>query len=77
MCLQEINRDISASPSYHGVGFPMGTVGEIARVVHIPVNEVVLLNSREKAPFMICVEVLKAVDYRGEMIEECVDSHSR
>jgi hypothetical protein len=30
------------------------------RVVHIPEDEAVLLNSREKAPYLICVEVLKA-----------------
>lgn len=29
-------------------------------MVHIPEDESVLLNSREKAPFLICVEVLKA-----------------
>ena len=29
------------------------------RVVHIPEDEAVLLNSREKAPFLICLEVLK------------------
>ena len=29
------------------------------RVLHIPEDEVVLLNSREKAPYLICVEVLK------------------
>ena len=32
----------------------------IYRVVHIPQDESVLLNSREKAPYLICVEVLKA-----------------
>jgi phosphatidylinositol 4-kinase B len=32
----------------------------IYRVVHIPEDESVLLNSREKAPYLICVEVLKA-----------------
>ncbi|GJN06763.1 hypothetical protein PR202_ga24519 [Eleusine coracana subsp. coracana] len=41
-----------------GVCFPMGK--GIYRVVHIPEDESVLLNSREKAPFLICVEVLKA-----------------
>jgi phosphatidylinositol 4-kinase len=30
------------------------------RVVHIPEDEAVLLNSREKAPYLICVEVLKS-----------------
>ncbi|OEL14392.1 Phosphatidylinositol 4-kinase beta 1 [Dichanthelium oligosanthes] len=40
------------------VCFPMGK--GIYRVVHIPEDESVLLNSREKAPYLICVEVLKA-----------------
>ena len=29
------------------------------RVLHIPEDEAVLLNSREKAPYLICVEVLR------------------
>jgi phosphatidylinositol 4-kinase len=29
------------------------------RVLHMPVDEAVLLNSREKAPYMICIEVLR------------------
>ena len=32
----------------------------IYRVVHILEDECVLLNSREKTPYLICVEVLKA-----------------
>jgi hypothetical protein len=40
-----------------GVCFPMGR--GLYRVVHIPEDEFVLLNSREKAPYLICVEVLK------------------
>lgn len=39
------------------VCFPMGK--GMYRVVHIPEDEAVLLNSREKAPYLICVEVLK------------------
>lgn len=41
-----------------GVGFPMGK--GMYRVVFIPEDEAVLLNSREKAPYLICVEVLKS-----------------
>lgn len=40
-----------------GICFPMGK--GMYRVIHIPEDEAVLLNSREKAPFLICVEVLK------------------
>lgn len=40
-----------------GVCFPMGK--GLYRVVHIPVDECVLLNSRDKAPYLICIEVLR------------------
>jgi len=40
-----------------GVCFPMGK--GMYRVINIPEDEAVLLNSREKAPYLICVEVLK------------------
>jgi hypothetical protein len=46
--------------SYHiypGVCFPLGK--GMYRVLHMPVDEAVLLNSREKAPYMICIEVLR------------------
>ena len=43
---------------FSGVSFPMGK--GMYRVVHIPEDEAVLLNSREKAPYLICVEVLKS-----------------
>ena len=33
-------------------------------VVHIPEDEVVLLNSREKEPYLICVEVIKGEKQR-------------
>lgn len=48
---------LKSSVTAAGVCFPMGK--EMYRVVHIPEEEAVLLNSREKAPYMICVEVLK------------------
>lgn len=41
-----------------GICFPIGR--GMYRVVHIPEDEAVLLNSREKAPYLICVEVLKS-----------------
>lgn len=55
--LQEINSQISESQKSGGLCFPMGK--GMYRVVHIPEGEAVLLNSREKAPYLICVEVLK------------------
>ena len=39
-----------------GVMFPMGSKN--ARVVRIPAEEAVLLNSREKAPYLLCLEVI-------------------
>ncbi|KAK1432527.1 hypothetical protein QVD17_09424 [Tagetes erecta] len=56
--LTEINAHVSAAQSSGGVCFPMGK--GMYRVVHIPEDEAVLLNSREKAPYLICVEVLKS-----------------
>ncbi|KAL2521299.1 Phosphatidylinositol 4-kinase beta 1 [Forsythia ovata] len=56
--LAEINKHIDAAQSSGGVCFPMGK--GMYRVVHIPEDEAVLLNSREKAPYLICIEVLKS-----------------
>ncbi|XP_068652353.1 phosphatidylinositol 4-kinase beta 1-like isoform X2 [Aristolochia californica] len=58
--LAEINSHLATAQDGGGVCFPMGK--GMFRVAHIPVDEAVLLNSREKAPYLICVEVLK-----GEM----------
>ncbi|KAL5145929.1 Phosphatidylinositol 4-kinase beta 1 [Glycine soja] len=44
-------------PIFLGVCFPLGK--GMYRVLHIPEDEAVLLNSREKAPYLICVEVLR------------------
>ncbi|XP_075482389.1 phosphatidylinositol 4-kinase beta 1-like [Primulina tabacum] len=56
--LAEINAHIDEAQSSGGICFPMGK--GMHRVVHIPEDEAVLLNSREKAPYLICVEVLKS-----------------
>ncbi|KAJ9564821.1 hypothetical protein OSB04_000787 [Centaurea solstitialis] len=56
--LSEINEHVVAAQSSGGVCFPMGR--GIYRVVHIPEDEAILLNSREKAPYLICIEVLKS-----------------
>ncbi|KDP42612.1 hypothetical protein JCGZ_24386 [Jatropha curcas] len=55
--LEEMNLHLAEAQSSGGVCFPMGK--GVYRVVHIPEDEAVLLNSREKAPYLICVEVLK------------------
>ncbi|KAE9449835.1 hypothetical protein C3L33_18259, partial [Rhododendron williamsianum] len=56
--LAEINGHVAAAQDSGGVCFPMGK--GMYRVVNIPEDEAVLLNSREKAPYLICVEVLKS-----------------
>ncbi|XVE86545.1 hypothetical protein DITRI_Ditri18aG0041700 [Diplodiscus trichospermus] len=56
--LAEINSHVAEGQNNGGVCFPMGK--GMYRVVHIPEDEAVLLNSREKAPYLICVEVLKS-----------------
>lgn len=55
--LAEINAHLADAQNSGGVCFPMGK--GMYRVLHIPEDEAVLLNSREKAPYLICVEVLK------------------
>jgi len=55
--LQQLNADIeAASRKGVSVSFPLSCENE--RVVLVPAGEAKLLNSREKAPFMLCVEVL-------------------
>ncbi|GAV60362.1 PI3_PI4_kinase domain-containing protein [Cephalotus follicularis] len=56
--LAEINLRVAEAQNSGGVCFPMGK--GMYRVVHIPEDEAVLLNSREKAPYLICVEVFKS-----------------
>ncbi|KAL2347242.1 hypothetical protein Fmac_001242 [Flemingia macrophylla] len=55
--LAEINLHLTESQNTGGVCFPLGK--GMYRVIHIPEDEAVLLNSREKAPYLICVEVLR------------------
>ncbi|KAK7350883.1 hypothetical protein VNO77_09915 [Canavalia gladiata] len=55
--LAEINLHLTEAQNTGGVSFPLGK--GMYRVLHIPEDEAVLLNSREKAPYLICVEVLK------------------
>ncbi|GAB2277305.1 Phosphatidylinositol 4-kinase beta 1 [Dionaea muscipula] len=55
--LAEINSHLAEAQNSGGVCCPMGR--GMYRVLDIPADEAVLLNSREKAPYLICVEVLK------------------
>ncbi|XP_023636411.1 phosphatidylinositol 4-kinase beta 2 isoform X2 [Capsella rubella] len=56
--LAEINSHLAEAETTGGICFPMGR--GVYRVINIPEEESTLLNSREKVPYMICVEVLKA-----------------
>lgn len=56
--LGEINAHVATAQESGGVSFPMGK--GMYRVVHIPEDEALLLNSREKAPYLICVEVMRS-----------------
>ncbi|XLR24898.1 hypothetical protein S83_052798, partial [Arachis hypogaea] len=55
--LAEINLHLTEAQNTGGVCFPLGK--GMYRVLYIPEDEAVLLNSRENAPYMICVEVLR------------------
>ena len=51
---------VEGHPKGTGVMFPMGN--DVARVVRLPAEEAVLLNSREKAPYLVFLEVVHAID---------------
>ena len=51
---------VEGHPKGTGVMFPMGN--DVARVVRLPAEEAVLLNSREKAPYLVFLEVIHAID---------------
>ncbi|XP_058786529.1 phosphatidylinositol 4-kinase beta 1-like isoform X1 [Vicia villosa] len=55
--LAEINLHLTEAHNTGGVCFPLGK--GMYRALYISEEEAVLLNSREKAPYLICVEVLK------------------
>jgi phosphatidylinositol 4-kinase len=71
--LAELNSQLAASQSSGGICFPMGK--GLYRVVHIPEDEAVLLNSREKAPYLICVEVLKGENQSSNSQNKDTSSH--
>ncbi|KAG2497053.1 hypothetical protein HYH03_005051 [Edaphochlamys debaryana] len=63
--LEHINREIEAANRRDvAIWFPMGKGGD--RVLRLTTREAVLLNSREKAPFMLFVEVLEGQHESGE-----------
>ncbi|XLR00489.1 hypothetical protein S83_066687, partial [Arachis hypogaea] len=67
--LAEINLHLTEAQNTGGVCFSLGK--GMYRVLYIPEDEAVLLNSREKVPYMICVEVL-----RCDMISNSKDTSS-
>ncbi|GLI62236.1 hypothetical protein VaNZ11_004831 [Volvox africanus] len=63
--LEHINLEIErANRREVAIWFPMGRRGD--RVLRLSAREAVLLNSREKAPFMLFVEVLEGQNECGE-----------
>jgi phosphatidylinositol 4-kinase B len=56
--IEEVNKKLVNVPSGTGVMYPLGAIGEY-RIVRIPAQEAMLLNSREKAPYLICFEVIR------------------
>eukprot|EP00245_Coleochaete_scutata_P009804 TRINITY_DN3317_c0_g1_i1.p1 TRINITY_DN3317_c0_g1~~TRINITY_DN3317_c0_g1_i1.p1 ORF type:complete len:1328 (+),score=319.25 TRINITY_DN3317_c0_g1_i1:279-3986(+) len=65
--LAELNAHIDACCPKCGVAYPMGK--GLARILAIPEEEAVLLSSREKAPFMAFVEVMKCDAPSAEPME--------
>eukprot|EP00898_Chlorokybus_atmophyticus_P001736 jgi/Chlat1/2563/Chrsp175S02412 len=55
--LNTVNHDLASRPAHAGVCFLLGS--GVVRVVQIAVDETVLLNSRDKAPYMVFFEVLR------------------
>ena len=64
--LAQINRQFRHTEKGTGVLFPMGH-GKMERVIRIPFEEAVLLNSREKAPYLVCLEVVSSNPTQEEM----------
>ena len=56
--IEDVNKKLVNVPSGTGVMYPLGAIGEY-RIVRIPAQEAMLLNSREKAPYLICFEVIR------------------
>ena len=55
-----LNQRIANLPAHASVLFPMGR--RTARFVRVPPDECALLNSRDKSPFMVCIEVINDND---------------
>ncbi|KAJ7567998.1 hypothetical protein O6H91_01G014900 [Diphasiastrum complanatum] len=58
--LSRLNSYLTSAESKGGVCFPMGK--GCYRLLYIPEEEAVLMNSRERAPFLVCFEVLGCGD---------------
>ena len=64
--LAQMNKRFRHTDKGTGILFPMGH-GEMERVIRIPWEEAVLLNSREKAPYLVCLEVVSSNPTQEEM----------
>jgi len=67
--LKAIDQELDSSPP---VIFPMSKGGHHDRIVHIPAEEAMLLNSRDKAPFLLFLEVMKE-----DGVSRQVDGHEQ
>ena len=64
--LSQMNKRFRHTDKGTGILFPMGH-GMMERVIRIPITEAVLLNSREKAPYLVCLEVVNSNPTQFEM----------
>jgi len=64
--LSQMNKRFRHTDKGTGILFPMGH-GMMERVIRIPITEAVLLNSREKAPYLVCLEVVTSNPTQFEM----------
>ncbi len=64
--LSQMNKRFRHMDKGTGILFPMGH-GMMERVIRIPITEAVLLNSREKAPYLVCLEVVNSNPTQFEM----------
>ncbi|GAX76345.1 hypothetical protein CEUSTIGMA_g3791.t1 [Chlamydomonas eustigma] len=74
--LDSINREIEyAARKNVAIWFPMGAHNE--RVLRLAAKEAVLLNSRERAPFMLYVEVMATEDEQDTLMHQDRDESAK
>ena len=61
--IEQLNEELAVTEITTGPAFPMG---RIARVIHIVADEAILLNSRDRAPLLLYMEVLEVPESNSE-----------